>query len=400
MRGKANEGLILFKPHFSASCPVHQMKRLAAAARRFYFDCPCPIWVQGSLPNGDKIPRQTTGVNTLKEAEALRDSWIHQRVGVDRDQVRDQAQHGPAMVECVETYLTSRTEELSSKTLRQTRLLLTRLQQFASARNVIHIRGLTVDLLERFKTDGLPDLASTSKSTAVAKLRRFLREAHRREWIRDSLVDKISTHKAVYTPKEPYTDEEVEKILAESEHLTGGTHGYAKQPLTFRLLLELMLGTGMRVGDALRLDPRHMKRSELYWVYSYYPQKQKRVDQPKIAEAYIVDRMKTAIDTCTWLTPGKLPFAFGSSENSAYLANEVYERMKTIGKRCGVPDCRPHRLRDTFAVRCLLAGMNLEDVSRLLNHSSVRVTEIYYARWITARKLRLERLLSESQVNT
>jgi hypothetical protein len=30
--------------------------------------------------------------------------------------------------------------------------------------------------------------------------------------------------------------------------------------------------------------------------------------------------------------------------------------MQSIGGRCGVDDCRPHRLRDTFAVRALFAG--------------------------------------------
>lgn len=77
----------------------------------------------------------------------------------------------------------------------------------------------------------------------------------------------------------------------------------------------------------------------------------------------------------------------------------MYERMKTLGARCGVPDSRPHRLRDTFAIRGLVAGFQLEDISRLLGQSSVKVSEAYYAKWIPSRKLRLERLLAESLVN-
>ena len=74
--------------------------------------------------------------------------------------------------------------------------------------------------------------------------------------------------------------------------------------------------------------------------------------------------------------------------------------MQTLGARRGVSDCSPHRLRDTLSVRKLLAGFELEDVSRLLGHSSVKVTEAYYAKWVSARKLRLERLVAESFVNT
>jgi integrase len=118
-----------------------------------------------------------------------------------------------------------------------------------------------------------------------------------------------------------------------------------------------------------------------------------------LVDVYLTNALKIAIDKCTWLSP-RLPFHFGASKNPAYLGNECYERMKAIGSRCGVVDSRPHRLRDTFAVRKLLAGIPLEDVSRLLGHSSVKVTEMYYARWVEGRKLRLERLLAESLVNS
>ena len=49
-----------------------------------------------------------------------------------------------------------------------------------------------------------------------------------------------------------------------------------------------------------------------------------------------------------------------------------------------------HMLRDTFAVEMLLAGVSLEDVSRLLTHSSIRTTERYYAHWVKARRDQLE----------
>ena len=53
-------------------------------------------------------------------------------------------------------------------------------------------------------------------------------------------------------------------------------------------------------------------------------------------------------------------------------------------------------LRDTFAVDMLLAGMPLEDVSRLLTHKSVRTTEKYYARWVKAREKKLEEKMVEA----
>ena len=270
-----------------------------------------------------------------------------------------------------------------------------RLKDYCEKQGVYFTREMTVDLLETFKVDGLPELADTSKSTAVAKLHCFLRDAFRRGWITESLVDKVKAHRAVYDQKEPYSDEAVDLILNEALKLNGGTHGFAKHPKTFRLLLELMLETGMRVGDAIRFDPAVLTKGEHLWIYAFSMQKRKRTEKPKPMEAYLSERLKTAIDACEWLSPRR-PFFYGDSKDPAYLANEVYARMQTLGARCGVPDCRPHRLRDTFAVRKLLSGLQLEDVSRLLGHSSVKVTEAYYAKWVSARKQRLERLVAES----
>ena len=111
-------------------------------------------------------------------------------------------------------------------------------------------------MLEDFKTYGLAGLAGTSKGTSIAKLAHFLREAYRRGWITESLVDKMRRHKAVYEQKQPYTDKEVAAILEAAGKLNGGTTGYAKHAATFRLLIELMLETGLRVSDAVKFDPK------------------------------------------------------------------------------------------------------------------------------------------------
>jgi integrase len=261
------------------------------------------------------------------------------------------------------------------------------------------MRNLTVDLLETFKTEGLPqDMADTSKATAVAKLRCFLRTAYRREWITESLVDKVTAHLAVYEQKEPYSDDEVKQILDGALQLNGGTHGYAKYPKTFRLLLELMLETGMRVGDAIRYDPSVAVKGEHLWIYTFVPQKKKKTRSAEAA-GELPDRAPQNRHRSVRVASPNRPFHYGAFRNKAYLANEVYNRMQTIVERCGVTDCRPHRLRDTFAVRKLLGGFQLDDVSRLLGHSSVKVTETYYAKWVASRKRRLERLVAESLVN-
>lgn len=382
---QARQDLILFKRH-TARCAVHK-SRVPVSKCRFWFECDCPIWIEGRTPQGDVVPRQTTGFRDLPQAEALRASLIAKHSPVS---------HGATIEECIEKYLASRRHELGERTYSYYRVVFRRLKDFCAAHGVLHMRDLTVDLLETFKTEGLPaGMKDTSKAKSVEKMRCWLRDAHRRGWITEALAERVKPHRAMYEQKEPYTDEEVDKILAEALKRNGGTHGYAKHPKTFRLLLELMLETGIRVGDAVRYNPRAVVKGEYLWVYSFTQQKKKRLQAPKTVKVYLPDALKVAIDRCEWFSP-KLPFFY----DSLHLATEVYSRMQTIGSRCDIQDCRPHRLRDTFAIRKLLAGMQLEDVSRLLGHSSVKVTELYYAKWVTARESRLERLVAESLVNS
>lgn len=387
---RALESLILFKRH-SAGCPVHR-SHIPMKKREFWFECDCPIWIRGTTPGGDFYPRQTTGHRDLKQAEAMRDALLNQ------GRSTDPSGNFP-VAECIAKYLALREHDLDERTLYQHKLALERLSRYLERKGVLYIHQLKADHLESFKTEGLPkEMASTSRATTDAKIRCFLRMAYRREWIKEVLVEKVKPVRAVYEQKEPYTDDQLETILEHAGNLNGGTHGYAARPATFRLLLELMLATGMRVGDAVSFDPRKLEKGESLWVYSYTPRKQKRTDRPKVVEAYISEELKGRIDGCGWLSP-RSPFWYGSGSDPDPLAQAVYERMQSIGEKAGVEDCRPHRLRDTFAVKRLAAGMHLEDVSRLLGHSSVKVTEAYYAKWVSSRKRRLERLVSESLVN-
>ena len=51
----------------------------------------------------------------------------------------------------------------------------------------------------------------------------------------------------------------------------------------------------------------------------------------------------------------------------------------------------PHMFRDTFAVELLLAGVPIDQVSVLLGHKSVKITEKHYAPWVKARQNQLEK---------
>lgn len=151
----------------------------------------------------------------------------------------------------------------------------------------------------------------TTKQIVVAKVRCFLRTAFRRGWIEKALGEQVTGHAAVFEQKEPYTERELELILNEAGKLNGGCRGCSSAPATFRLLLELMRETGMRVSDAIQFDPALLCQGESgMWVYVFSQRKRKRTKAPVQIEAYVFHPLKVAIDQCAWLSPDK-PFWYG-----------------------------------------------------------------------------------------
>ena len=76
--------------------------------------------------------------------------------------------------------------------------------------------------------------------------------------------------------------------------------------------------------------------------------------------------------------------------NSAYLfigkrapynkisVDAVQSMLKTLGKKAKVENVHPHRFRSTAATRWIDAGMEIHQVSKLLGHSDISTTMIYY----------------------
>jgi len=61
----------------------------------------------------------------------------------------------------------------------------------------------------------------------------------------------------------------------------------------------------------------------------------------------------------------------------------VFDRA---GVKHGQQEMLSHRLRHSFAVELLLAGVPIEQVGKLLGHKTVRTTERYYSAWVKERQ--------------
>jgi integrase/recombinase XerD len=81
---------------------------------------------------------------------------------------------------------------------------------------------------------------------------------------------------------------------------------------------------------------------------------------------------------------------------SKYISTVFAKAFPIPEKHQDYCQCHPrnsHQLRDTFAVDLLSKGVPLEEVSKLLGHTSIKTTEKHYAAWVQSRQDRLDALV-------
>ena len=82
-------------------------------------------------------------------------------------------------------------------------------------------------------------------------------------------------------------------------------------------------------------------------------------------------------------------FTSGKAKPQTARANRS-RYLDTVFAPAKVDDAHSHRFRDTFAVSLLETGVSIENVSVLLGHSSVRITERHYKPWVKTLQKKLE----------
>jgi integrase/recombinase XerD len=166
-----------------------------------------------------------------------------------------------------------------------------------------------------------------------------------------------------------------------------------------RTYLKLLRWSGLRAGDAACLSRDKLRSDDSLFLY------QKKVKGKASSAVYgllphdVAEELRN-VPPNAYTHPGYF-FWSGRSKRKSEVSNWIKIFGKILDKATETHpklflevdgNSRPahlHMLRDTFAVEYLLAGMPLEEVSRLLGHSSVLITQKHYAPWVLERQQRL-----------
>lgn len=131
-----------------------------------------------------------------------------------------------------------------------------------------------------------------------------------------------------------------------------------------RLLARLLLHTGLRVGDALRLRPEQLRPN--FWITEQKTGKRRQVG---ITEPLLSDLRSAA--GAVWVFPGTDPAKPRTRQ-------ALWKDIKRAARACRLTaNAAPHSMRKVYAVELLRQYGDIDRVRRALNHGGVEVTMIY-----------------------
>jgi integrase/recombinase XerD len=346
--------LTLYRRHI-VTCP-HRLRRF----RR----CRCPIWVEGTL-RGEKI-RKSLDLNAWEAASDLVREWeASGEIGVVKPEV-------PTLAEAVAKFLAdAKARHLSWDTVRKYELLLERrLVPWADSQGFRLLKQLDVDRVRVFRNSWSDGPSTAAKN--LERLRAFMRFCQAARWVRDNPALALKPPKVTSPPTMPFTLDEMRKILDACEKYRGRKAWVRAFVLTMRY-------SGLRIGDTATLRRDRLKGNKLL-LY-----------QAKTGTPVYVPVPDVVVEALGKLDGDGDCFFWTTGRGTVRTITANWERyLSRVFELSGVSDAHSHRFRDTFAVELLLGGVSIEQVSILLGHATVRITERHYAPWVKARQEQLE----------
>jgi integrase/recombinase XerD len=280
--------------------------------------------------------------------------------------------------------LEKRTEGINGGVLKKYERELERLKAFSEARSKFFPADIDKELLTEYRAtwDALYP-SSATRQQVQARVRRFLRFCHEAGWI--ERLPKLSPIKVDEPPTLPLSQAEYNQLLA-----TVPKTFEAAKAQRVRALIQLMRHSALAIRDAVTIERGELVHDAKKKIYRVATSRQKTgtpVSVPLPSD--VAKEILTVLN-------GNPRYVFwnGNGLEQSAVTNWQHD-LRALFRATFGEDTHftPHCLRDTAAVEWLSAGIPLEEVSKLLGHTSVKTTEKSYAPWVTARQDRLDALV-------
>lgn len=255
-------------------------------------------------------------------------------------------------------------EEVREATIRKYLCSLQERGKYTFCSNEEHKKYNCPDRRRDYRTD----ISITTINNYIRNLKAFF------NWF-EYESDTINPMKRVYQLKnerkaqEYLTDEELEKLRK------GFDLSYFAEHRDYTIIM-LMLDTGMRVGECLKIK---LEEIDMVERTIYLPAENTKGRKSR----YVFFSKKMLQILQRWLRfkdrYSESNLLFHIKQGTELEVGSFESNMRKHLDRAGIEkEYSPHALRNNFAKRCIMSGMDLYTLSRILGHSSVTVTEKAY----------------------
>ena len=173
----------------------------------------------------------------------------------------------------------------------------------------------------------------------------------------------------------PPRPEPIPKFLTDQQAAAFMAAAKAHRLPRYRLVAQVLARTGLRATEFCELAADAVTRigDDGYWLR--VPVGKLRNDRMIPLHPEVVDLFAdwTATNAEHIRATGRLL----ADEHAPLDRRTVHRIVRTIGKRAGIDDMHPHRLRHTLATQAINRGMRLEAIAALLGHRSLEMTLVY-----------------------
>ena len=147
---------------------------------------------------------------------------------------------------------------------------------------------------------------------------------------------------------------------------------YAKKEPRNLAIIDLLLSTGMRVGELVLLNRKDLDFNKKQCKVFGKGRKERICFFDERAKKSLQNYLKTRMDK-----EEALFVNLRGNNKTRINIGSIATCIRQIGRKCGIEKAHPHRFRRTLATMALDKGMPLEQVQKLLGHEEIGTTLIY-----------------------
>ncbi len=351
--------------------------------QREWKKCDCPKWLYWHRDGKENRITADTGEWNVAAEKALKVELQY------REKLDPKPQEDMGVQMAVLLYLEDRkAQHLRDSTLSKLGTVFNGFANWCAANQVHFLKQITLPHLQAWRASWKDGALSAKKKQE--RVRGFFWFCVRNKWITDNPALGLSRIKVDVHNADYFTPDEFKKIIVAVDKFGKIEEHRAR----LKGMVYLLRWSGLAIRDAVMLektalgpDDRLILRRAKTGVAVMLPL------QPQIA-MYLRSIMPHANERYFfWSGKGLPKSAVADWQRSLRRLFDIADLKHADGtpKRC-----HAHMFRHTFSIEMLVKGVPIEDVARLLGHSSVRTTEKYYASWVKARADRLEQAVMAS----